>query len=235
MYSLRDLAEVLRTTGNLLIFRPAVVDQARLGPLYIGTGLVLAWLAGIGRHWDNPRLPLWQHLGLDSVTYVLVFSALLWLILWPMRPDNWRYSTVLIFVGMTAPPAYLYVLPGRISSDPETVGIMKVWLLVIVAGWRVALLARFLHRPAGLRTGEIIVATLLPLTLIVTSLSVLNLDRAVFDIMGGRRAPTADDSAYAVLMVLTFVSACLLPFVLIGYAAICWSRYKRRRAIAAPT
>jgi hypothetical protein len=230
MYSLRDLGEVLRTTGKLLVFEKAVVDRARLGPLYIAVGLVFTWLAGIGRHWDNPRLPLWQHLGLDSVVYVFVFSALLWLILWPMKPAHWRYSTVLIFVTMTAPPAFLYFLPGRLFSDPETAGAIKVWLLVIVAGWRVLLLGRFLYEPAGLRNGEIFVATLLPLTLIVATLSVLNLDRAVFDIMGGRRAPTAEDSAYAVLLVISVLSMCALPFVAAGYAYLCWARRKRRQA-----
>lgn len=231
MYSLRDLGEVAVTTARLLTFRRAVVDQKRLGPLYIATGLVLAGLAGIGRHWDNPRLGPWQHLGLDSVLYVLVFSTLLWLILLPLKPAHWRYPTVLIFVGLTSPPAFLYALPALLIGDPEIVSAAKVWLLLIVAGWRVGLLANFLHQPAGLRGAEIVVATLFPLTLIIAGLTVLNLDRAVFDIMGGRDNPTADDAAYAVLFFITFVSMCLLPFVLAAYAWFVWKRWKRRSAM----
>jgi hypothetical protein len=251
MYSLRDIGDVIATAGRLLAFRNAVVDEKRRGPLYVLIGLVLACLAGIGRHWDNPRLGPWQHLGLDSVAYVFVFAAIVWLLLWPMRPSNWRYSTILIFVALTSPPAFLYALPSIVAaalsvddfvhfgphwlSRDEFTSESKTWLLLFVAIWRVALFARFLHRPAGLRAAEIVVATLLPLIVIIVTLTSLNLDRAVFEIMGGRGVHTVDDGSYAVLNLITFLSILLFPPLLIAYLAICWLRARERRSAMAST
>ena len=107
---------------------------------------------------------------------------------------------------------------------------MKMWLLLIVASWRTALLAKFLHRPAGLRGGEILVATLLPLVLVVMTLTALNLDRAVFNFMGGRRTPTVDDDAYAILNAITLLSVFLFPFILLGHLGLCWARRIRRES-----
>jgi hypothetical protein len=233
MYSVRDLGEVLTTTGRILTFQSVAPDLKRLGPLYLVVGLVFAWLAGIGRHWDNPRLPLWEHLGLDSVGYVFVLSSLLWLSLWPMRPSNWRYTTVLIFVALTSPPAFLYALPSLVMSA-HNVLVAKVLLLALVAIWRVALLIKFLSSPSfGFSTGgQIFVATFLPLVLIVVALTSLNLDRAVFDVMGERTGLTVDDGAYAVLGFITFISILAFPFLLLGYLWICWTRW--RSGVAEP-
>lgn len=53
---------------------------------------------------------------------------------------------------------------------------------------------------------------------IITTLTVLNLERAVFDIMGGlRETGTANDSAYAVLFLLTFLSTILVIPIFIVY------------------
>jgi|APMI01.1.fsa_nt_gi hypothetical protein len=240
-----DLREVLATTGRVLTFRPAIPDLQRLGPLYLAVGLALAGIAGIGRHLDNPKLPLWQRLGSDSVIYVFVFAAILWLVLWPMRPHNWRYVTILVFVALTAPPAFLYAIPAVLGPDglaawfggapilgAAQVPAIKVWLLLIVSIWRVALLVVFLHGAAGLRGFTLLVAVLTPLVLIVASLTLLNLDQAVFNVMGGRGERTVNDGAYAVLAVLTFVSVNAFPLLLIFYIAICVKRRNERRRMS---
>ena len=49
------------------------------------------------------------------------------------------------------------------------------------------------------------------------SLHILNLQRVVFDIMGGRRNPTPHDGAYSVLIFLTVISAILTLPLLIAY------------------
>lgn len=241
MYSLRDLREVLTTIGRLLVFRPAIPDLKRLGPLYLGTGLVLAGIAGVGRHLDNPKLPAWQRMGSDSILYVFVFAAILWLVLWPMRPRNWNYATILVFVGMTAPPAFLYALPALFGPNgfaawfggapllsAAHVPAIKVWLLLIVSVWRVALMIVFLHRSAGLTGFSLLVAALTPLALIVVTLTLLNLDRAVFDFMGGRMERTVNDGAYAVLAFMTMTSLRVSPVLAIAYIAVCVHRYLLR-------
>ncbi len=227
MYTAQDVYDVVRTTGRLLVFRQAVPDLKRHAPLYLAFGAVLAWLAGIGRHWDNSRSDVWQHLGLGSVAYVFVFAFLLWLFLLPLKPANWQYRNVLIFVALTAPPAFLYVLPGRFLV-PEAIPQAKAILLAAVATWRVALLARYLRRSAGLTGGRLIVALWLPLVLLVTALVVLNLDRAVFNAMGGGPY-TPNDNAYKVLLVIDIISILLLPVLLIAYG---WYSYRAWRPSA---
>jgi len=55
----------------------------------------------------------------------------------------------------------------------------------------------------------------------VTVLTALNLERAVFDVMGGlREEGTAGDSAYGVLIALTLLSTILVGPLLLAYGLI---------------
>ena len=199
-------------------------DLRRLGGLYLAFGLFCTWLAGIGRYWDNDRAELWQYAGLGSVAYVFIMAAVIWVLLYPLKPRNWYYQYVLIFVCMTAPPALLYAIPVERFMSLEAAQTANVWFLAVVAAWRVALLWRFLKGSAGLSGGELIVSCLLPITLIVTALTFLNLEHVVFNIMSGI-APaeqTANDAAYGVLFLITGGSMLALPFLSIGYVVLVW-------------
>lgn len=231
MYNKRDVGEVLRTTARLLAFRRAIPDLNRLGPLYLGLGLACAWLAGVGRYWDNSRADLWQHLGLGSVLYVFALALLLWLLLWPLKPRNWRYRTVLVFVALTSPPAILYAIPVERFLSLQTAQQVNALFLATVALWRVILLWLFLRRSAGLHFPEAVVGTLLPITLIVVALTVLNLEHVVFQFMGGfdPAQETANDSAYVVLFLITLLSPFALPLLVIGYVVLCALRWTSQR------
>ncbi|MEI9911697.1 MAG: hypothetical protein WDO71_19810 [Bacteroidota bacterium] len=69
---------------------------------------------------------------------------------------------------------------------------------------------------------------LLPVCVIVNILSVLNLERAVFEIMGGLRENTANDNAYFVLLVITVISYILILPVLAVYIYEIIERQRRR-------
>src|SRR5687768_8039418 len=99
---------VVTAAARLLTFRLSHDDYLRLDRRHLGFGLATTWLAGIGRYWDHPDAHLLQYAGLGSVVYVVVLSLFLWLLIWPLRPANWRYERVLTFVTLTAPPALLY-------------------------------------------------------------------------------------------------------------------------------
>jgi hypothetical protein len=249
MYFLQDFGEVAHNTGRLLVFRKTTIDQRRLGPLHLAFGLGCACLAGIARHWDNPRLGLLQHLGLDSVAYTFVFATILWLVLWPMRPKNWRFSTILIFVSLTSQVAFLYALPSIVFPDTaanhvvhwdtswftrdEIIVPVRLWLFLIVAGWPVALLVKFLHTSAGLKRNELFVGTLVLLTLVLWVVLTLNPDRAVFFFKGRGSAYMADDEAYEILNLILFLLIFALPFVALGYLATCVGRWRDRRTAKA--
>ncbi len=196
---------------------PAIASAWRA---YLAFGLVCTWLAGIGRYWDNPRAHWFQHLGLGSVVYALALALLLWLIVLPLRPKRWSYRNVLIFVCLTALPALLYAIPVERFTSMDTAQTVNFWFLAIVAAWRVALLVIFLRRVAGLEKDELLVATLLPLTLIVVSLTALNLEHVVFALMAGtpEDAVSANDQAYVVVALISMFSVPLFPILLVGYA-----------------
>jgi hypothetical protein len=212
------ITTILADEFRFLTFRrlsPAIHTHWRA---YLAFGLFFTWLAGVGRYWDNPRAELWQHLGLGSIVYVFVLA----LMLAPLRPRNWTYQTVLLFVTLTAPPAVLYAIPVEKFVSPDAARTLNAWFLAIVAAWRVGLYTVFLRRVAALAPIAVFVATLLPLVIIVVALAVLNLEHVVFDLMGGMRdeSRSPNDAAYSVVIILSFFSIYSAPFLLIGYVAL---------------
>lgn len=227
MTTFADLRETLLTTGRFLLFRPIKPDMARHASLYYGIGIGSTWLAGIGRYWDHPDAAWWQYLGLGSVAYIFILALVLYLLLLPLRPHDWTYGRVLLFIGLTAPPGMLYAIPVERFLSLGAAQSVNFWFLAIVASWRVALLWRFLRGPSRLPGGAAAVALLLPIGLIIVALTILNLEKAVFEIMAGlhRKEPTSHDAAYGVLVAMTVISFYASPFLLVAYI---WQATKRQ-------
>jgi hypothetical protein len=219
---------IQRAVIRLLTFRMAREEFLLFNYKHLVFGIVCTWVVGVGRWWDDPGANLLQHLGVGSVVYIFLLSLLLWLIIWPLKPHNWSYRHVLTFVALTSPPAILYAIPVERFTSLGTARSLNVWFLAIVAAWRVALLFFYLSRHARLSAFSITVAALLPITLIVVTLTMLNLERAVFDVMGGLRdGGTANDSAYGVLVALTFLSMLLfIPLAICYLFLSVWSRMR---------
>lgn len=223
------IGQILRDAGRVLVLRPPSPAIATHSPRYLAFGLAATWLAGIGRYWDNPRADAWQHAGLGSLAYVLVLAALLWLLCLPLRPRNWRYRNVLLFVTLTSPLAWLYAIPVERFLTMDAAQDANVAFLAVVATWRVALLAWFLARVSDLRPLAALVATLLPLTLIVVTLTALNLEHVVFNLMGGLTPgqESPNDAAYGVVMGLAVFSVLASPVLLVLYGGLCWRARSR--------
>lgn len=204
---------------RVLTFRSPSAAMAEHWRAYLAFGLFFTWLAGVGRYWDNPRAQLWQHLGLGSVAYVFVLAFILWAFLGPLKPQRWVYRNVLVFVALTAPPAVLYAIPVERFMPADAARTANAWFLAVVAAWRVALLVWFLRRVGGLGGFRIVVATLLPLTLIVVALTALNLEHVVFNIMAGVRPEdrSPNDAAFGVVATLAFFSMLSAPVLLVCY------------------
>src|SRR5262245_36920699 len=202
----------LRAIWRLLTFRLTPGEFAALGRSHLVVALICTWLVGMGRWWDDPGANLAQHVGLGSLSYVFVLSALIWLVVLPLRPMLWRYTRTLTFVAMTSPPAILYAIPVERIYDLDSASFLNLWFLAAVATWRVALLMRFLVTVPRVGALKGIVATFLPLVAIVSTLFALNLHRVVFDLMGSiaERERTAHDEAYTVLFLLTYLSVLVL-------------------------
>jgi hypothetical protein len=210
---------LLKDEWRFLTFRPMSEAIRTHWQAYLVFGLIFTWLAGIGRYWDNPRAEVWQYLGLGSVAYVFVLALFVWLLLLPLRPKNWSYRNVLLFLTLTAPPAVLYAIPVERFMSLDNARTANAWFLGLIAAWRVALLVVFLRRTAKLSGGATAVATLLPISAIVLALSLLNLEHVVFNMMGGFRDRDAsgNDTAYLVVSMLSIFAFLAAPVLGIIY------------------
>lgn len=212
------------TMARLLTFRSTRDELLALNSKHLIVGLVCAWLVGIGRYWDNPKVCLVQHLGVGSVIYVFVMAALLWLFAAPMRPKDWTYFRVCTFVALVSPPAILYAIPVERFLDLETANNINAWFLFLVAAWRVALFFFFLRRLGELGRGTVLITALVPLMFVVILLTALNLEKVVFDFMGGFHERSANDGAYGILFLLSTLSGLLFLPVVLVYAVMALNR-----------
>lgn len=224
----------LRFIGRVLTGRFTADDVMSTGPAHLIDGLLFAWLAGIGRYWDNPRASFAQKLGLGSVIYVFALAAFLWLLLLPMRPERWSYVKLVTFIAAVAPPALLYAIPVERYMTLRDARSVNVWFLAIVATWRVVLYVLFLWRVAEFRGLRLVSGAVLPLTVIIFTLTALNLEKVVFDLMAGNdpNRGTPSDDAYAFLFVLSFFSFYVAPVAFAIYLACII--LVRRRSPASP-
>lgn len=208
---------IFNTIIKLLTFKLTRDEMLMFNKSHFMVGLVGTWIVGMGRYWDDSGASLLQHLGLGSVIYIFVLAGFIWLILKPFQVDSWSYFTVLTFIGLTSFPAIFYAIPVELYFSIETANSMNVWFLAIVAAWRLGLLYYFLKHFTRLSAGNILTVTLMPICLIISTLTVLNLHRVVFNMMGGMRNPTSHDSSYFILMLLTGISLVLTLPLLIAY------------------
>jgi hypothetical protein len=217
------------TISRLLRFKLTRAEMLQFNKTHFIAGLIGTWLVGMGRYWDDEKASWLQHAGLGSVIYIFALSVFIWLILKPLFISDWNYFTVLTFVSLTSFPAIFYAIPVERFTTIKTANTINVWFLAIVAAWRLALLFYFLRRFTLLDFFDIITVTLMPVCVIITTLTALNLHRVVFDIMGGRRNVGPHDGAYNVLMLLTIVSVLLTIPLLIAYGVSIHSKYRERK------
>lgn len=226
-----SIGQFVTTQLRFLGFRPIRINlQKDFWPWLIFV-FVITWLVGVGRYWDHPSAETWQYAGLGSIAYVFTLSALLYVVVKPLRPEHWQYRGVLVFVGLTSLPAILYAVPVERLVDLATAQSINAWFLGIVATWRVALLLRYLVTYARLNWFVTITVAVLLLSGIVATLSILNLEHVVFDLMAGIREEHAspNDSAYLIVLGLTFFSIYAFPVALLLYiGAIVYARMPDR-------
>ncbi|MBL7856111.1 MAG: hypothetical protein JNM57_00365 [Cyclobacteriaceae bacterium] len=218
-----------KTILRLLSFRITREELLQLDNKHLLAGLIGTWIVGMGRYWDDPGAKILQHAGLGSVIYIFCLSFFIWLVIKPYWVKHWNYFSVLTFVSLTSFPAIVYAIPVEQIWTKQIAIQLNVTFLLVVASWRLGLLYFFLKRFTKLPHGYILVGTLVPICVIIVTLTALNLERAVFDIMGGLREKTGKDKAYEVLIMLTFISSIISIPVLLGYAGAIVLRWKHRK------
>lgn len=107
----------------------------------------------------------------------------------------------------------------------------NVWFLAVVATWRLGLYWRYLKLvPEAPALGKI-TAGVLPVAAIIFALAMLNLEHAVFAVMGGVSERTAHDGSFAVVATLAILSFVSTPFLLLLWAAAIAQARRRRQEI----
>ncbi len=220
---------VFKTIIKLLSFRLTREEMLQFENKHLITGIIGTWIVGMGRYWDDKTSSIVQNLGLGSVIYIFVLAAFIWIILKPFFIEQWSYFTVLTFISLTSFPAIFYAIPVERFFLVSTANSMNVWFLGIVAIWRLCLLYSFLKHFTKLSAGNIFTVTFMPICLIISVLTALNLHKVVFEIMSGIRNPSPHDSSYLWLLFLTQISIFLSPFLLIAYGVGIYNRNKERK------
>lgn len=222
--------QILIDQCRFLAFQKPSAALAKRANAYLIYGLIVTWLVGIGRYWDNPRAELWQLVGLGSLAYIVLLATLLWLLVLPLSPRNWSWRNVLLFLSLTSLPALLYAIPVERFTTMRNAAEINVWFLAVVASWRVALLLHFLRQVAALPWYAVIIASLLPIVLIIVALFLLNLEHVVFDLMAGLRDEdrSANDEVYWVVFVLTHFALLAAPVLVIGYLFAAYFAWRHR-------
>lgn len=212
------LGRLLGMQWRVLSFGFRSADLERLSREHLVYGLLVTWIAGVGRYWDHPDPHFVQRAGVGSLAIVVALATIVYVTALPLRPKSWSFVNVLTFITLTALPAWLYAIPVERSLDLASARTANVTFLAIVAVWRVALLGTYLRRQAGFPIWLAVVALLLPVVAIVVALTALNLERAVFDLMSGLRDDASPaDAAYAVLVLITGLSFISFPVLFISY------------------
>jgi hypothetical protein len=218
------MIKTTKTITRLLTLRLNRDEMLNFSKKHFIAGLLGTWIVGMGRYWDDSEANLLQHLGLGSVIYIFVLAFIIWIIVKPFLIEGWNYFIVLTFISLTSFPAIFYAIPVEQFVTMELANTINVWFLAIVAAWRLILLFYFIYQFTRLSVINILTITLMPICLIISVLTALNLHRVVFNIMGGIRNPTSHDSTYGVLVLLTMVSIILIGPLLISYAAGIYNR-----------
>ena len=211
------MLQVIKDDFRLLTFRITREEILNFGWKHLVFGLICTWIVGAGRNWDNPQAGFLQHLGIGSVVYVFILSALLAVIIAPLMPQDWTLFRVITFISLVSPPAVLYAIPVEKFATVEAANSLNACFLLVVSIWRVLLLMFFLQRFALLSPSSVLVATSLPLILIVMLVFILNFERLVLDSMGGFRDKTSNDASDGLLGLVFLISILLFPVVLIAY------------------
>jgi len=150
-------------------------------------GLIMVWLAGIGRAWDNPHADPFTHVGIPSLLYIFVLGFFLFVFIGVLSPRNWSYMRVVTFISMTGIIGLLYAIPVEMMMPARQAEDVNTILLLIVATWRVVMLGAFLIRTTEMGVAANLIALTLPLMLIINVLVWSDKFEKTFGVMGGIR------------------------------------------------
>ncbi|MBX3120373.1 MAG: hypothetical protein KF784_15025 [Fimbriimonadaceae bacterium] len=179
--------EVLKLAVKVLSFRATKEELSKIGPAHLLLGVVMTWLVGMGRWWDDPEALPTQKSGAGSVIYIFVLGTVLWLFCRPIFRENSKWIQMVGFIGLTAPPAALYAIPVERFTDLHTAGSINYTFLGIVAIYRVALMLWYLCKIHSIGVWAAASVIGLPITAMLSILFATGLMNAIANVMSNIR------------------------------------------------
>ncbi len=207
------------TLLRLVTFRASRDEMAAFDKRHLLLGLLLVWLVGMGRTWDDPQVELLRRLGLGSLVYVFCLTFLLWMTFKPLVPQA-TYRHVLTFICLAALPGAIYAMPVERWFDPNTARNINAWFLLIVATWRVALLVFYLYRFGQLEPYESVICTLLPLVIIMAPLTIFQVLNEIMQGMAMMRQGPPPAPAQQITQMLGLLSLLAFFPLLFSYQSL---------------
>lgn len=226
------------TIGTLIRFllgqRAAIEEVAGCRQaLWLGLALVLT--TGFAREYDGEDLlhepwHLLIPLGASLVTASLLFG-LLWIMIrgWGHLPLAATYRMFLTLYWLTAPLAWLYAIPVERFLSPGDSTRANLWLLAIVATWRVVLMIRIVSVVFPMPIWKAATIVLLfadSVLLVVLRLTPL----PIIAIMGGVRLTESQKMLQGITLFTAFMGVCVgLLLVPIGLFLLAWPNQQMNR------
>jgi hypothetical protein len=219
----------------LLGSRKAILDIVR-SPHALWIGLLLVLSAGFAREYDGEDLlrepwHLVLPLGASLVTSFLLFS-LVWGVakMRRLRGGTFKgvYPRFLALYWMTAPLAWLYAIPVERFLSAGDATSANLWLLGLVAFWRVVLISRVvavLFRASGAGAFSIVMLFADSLMLFLLTQTPL----PVFSLMGGIRLTESEQVIQATAFFTTALGVVTWPIWLIAAAVAAFAGRRRWR------
>jgi len=209
-----------------LLDRQAIHDIAACRKA-VWIGLLFVLSAGFAREYDGEDLlaepwHLFLPLGASLVTSVLLFG-----VVWAIDA-GWKrnvisfgrdYRRFLSLFWMTAPLAWLYAIPVERLFSPARAVEANLWLLGIVATWRVALMVRVVSTVFHFSLSR----SIFPVFFFADSLMVVILfltPLPVFSIMGGIRLTESEQLLQTTAFLVGGIGILSWPIWLIGTVVI---------------
>ena len=190
-------------------------------------GLLFVLSAGFAREYDGEDLlaepwHLLIPLGASLATSFLLFGFV-WLLDrgWKREelPFSEGYRSFLGLYWMTAPLAWLYAIPVERFLSPAQAVEVNLWLLAIVAAWRVVLMIQVVSTLLRISVGR----AMFPVLLFADSLVVVILfltPLPVFSLMGGIRLSESEQIIQGTAFLVGFIGVISWPIWMIGTTVV---------------
>lgn len=230
----REAPRLDRGLSPLTLVRYLAGDREAIGQVAAcrnawKVGLVFVFSAGLAREYDGESLlhEPW-HLALPLAASI-VTSLVLFLMVSLVAhrrgvkllgsPRSFRQFLGLFW--MMAPMAWLYAIPVERFMSPGNATAANMWLLGIVATWRVVLMIRVISVVFGVTRLRDAISTVMLFSDVVMLIAVHAMPVPVWAIMGGVRLTQSEQIILNVTCTLKLVGILSLPVWLVGYACAC--------------